>query len=420
MDRSPFAAARHAGGCVEKLAKLADGIGSPRAVVGVCLCGVFAFINLYLTQPLLPLFERLFSTTKSMVGLTVSAATLGVAISAPLIGVLAERMNRRRLIIVSTLVLSVLTLLAAASPGLHTMIVWRFFQGLALPGVFGVTIAYIGEEWHDSTLPLVMSLYVSSTALGGLSGRIVAGVLAERLSWRWSFLVPGLLTMLGAALIAWLLPAGQHVRSERSRTGVTDEVRAMFAHFRDRRLAATFAAGFLMLFALVATFTYITFYLAASPFGLSTEALSYLFAIYLIGLVVTPVGGLLVGKIGMRAGMTLAMCIALAGVLLTLSHGLWTVILAGLGMVTAGFFIGQSTANSFLAIAAPPGGRASAAGIYVCCYYIGGTVGGVVPAYFWSVGEWPACVGLIACAFVAALVIALMGWGTQKASSQIA
>lgn len=252
--------------------------------------------------------------------------------------------------------------------------------------------------------------------MGGLSGRIIAGVVAERINWRWSFLVLGLLTLVGAALIVWLLPAERRAKQLRASSGMAAELRAMFAHFRNPRLAATFAAGLFMLFALVATFTCVTFYLAAPPFRLSTEALSYLFAIYLIGLLVTPMGGALVGRIGMRAGMTLAMCVALAGVFLTLNDSLWVVILARLGLATAGFFVGQATANSFLAVAAPPGGRASAAGIYICCYYLGGTAGGVVLAYLWSIGEWPACMALIACVFAATLVIALVGWRTPPSA----
>ena len=36
------------------------GLGPPQALAAFCLCGVFAFLNLYVTQPMLPLFERLF------------------------------------------------------------------------------------------------------------------------------------------------------------------------------------------------------------------------------------------------------------------------------------------------------------------------------------------------------------------------
>lgn len=409
---TPFAAANPAIETIEeRLAPPANaGLGSLRAVAAVCLCGVVAFLNLYVTQPMLPLLERIFHASKSVVGLTVSGSTLGVALSAPILGALAEQMSRKRVIVASALLISVPTLLAATSPGLHALIFWRFLQGLVLPGVFAITITYIGEEWEHHSVPLVMSIYVSGTALGGFLGRITAGIAAERLNWRWSFVLLGVLTLLGAVLIAWWLP-GETRPIPRDDTGsVRAKIGAMLKHFRNPRLVATFAVGFGMLFALVSTFTYITFYLADAPFHLSTEALSYLFAIYLIGLVVTPGGGYLVTRIGMRAGIAVAIGAVIAGALITLSHSFWVVLLAGLGLVCTGVFMAQATANSFLRIAAPAGGRASAAGLYICCYYIGGTFGGVLPAYTWELGKWPACVALIACELAVTLAIALAGW----------
>jgi predicted MFS family arabinose efflux permease len=391
------------------------GLGSFQAVAAVCLCGIFAFLNLYVTQPMLPLLEDIFHASKSVVGLTVSAATLGVAISAPLLGALTEQMDRKRVIVASTIALAVPTLLAATSPGLHTLDVWRFLQGLISPGIFAITITYIGEEWERHALPIVMSLYVSGTALGGFVGRVTAGVAAERLNWRWSFVILGLLTLAGAAMIARWLPAERRVISPEHRVSPAEQLRAMLRHFRNPRLAATFAVGFGMLFALVGTFTYITFYLADPPFHLSTEALSYLFAIYLIGLLVTPAGGFLIRKIGLRAGIAVAVSACLAGALVTLSHSLWIVIIVGRGLVCTGVFLAQATANSFLRVAAPEGGRASAAGLYICCYYIGGTIGGVLPAYAWSLGKWPACVALIVCVLAITLAVALVGWREKPA-----
>nr|WP_252263855.1 MFS transporter [Paracidobacterium acidisoli] len=389
------------------------GLGPLRAIVAVCLCGVFAFLNLYVTQPMLPLLSNIFHASRAAVGLTVSASTLGVALSAAIFGALAERLSRKRVIVVSTLVLAVPTVLAATSPGLHTLIFWRFLQGLILPGIFGITITYIGEEWPKETIALIMSIYVSGTALGGFIGRLSAGLTAERFNWHWAFLLLGGLTLTGALVIARWLPSETRPLHGHP-GGFVAQLRPMVGHFRNPRLLATFAVGFGMLFALVGIFTYITFYLAAPPFGLSTGDLSWLFAIYLVGLLVTPLGGYLVTRIGMRFGIASAIALCLAGSLFTLSHHLWIVIFAGLGLVCTGVFIAQSTAASFLRIAAPEGSRASAAGLYITCYYIGGTAGGVIPGYIWSFGKWPACVALVAALLLVILVIALIGWREPK------
>jgi MFS family permease len=179
--------------------------------------------------------------------------------------------------------------------------------------------------------------------------------------------------------------------------------------FRNRRLVATFAVGFNVLFSLVGVFTWITFYLSATPFSLSITALSSLFFVYLIGLVVTPGAGYLITRVGLRAGIGGAICCSIAGVLLTLVHSL-PVVIVGLAMLSSGVFVAQTASQSHLRVAAPPGARVTAAGIYITCYYLGGTAAGVVPGAFWAFGKWPACVAFIVVMQLLALTIALKGW----------
>src|SRR6478736_398455 len=122
------------------------------AAVAVTLCGVCAFLEVYCTQPLLPLLARIFHASKTGVGMTVYAATLGVTISAPIFGALTERLPRTRVIVFS-------------------------LQGIMVPGVVAFVVTYIGEEWAPERVDLIMSFYVSGTALAGFFGRISAGIL---------------------------------------------------------------------------------------------------------------------------------------------------------------------------------------------------------------------------------------------------
>ncbi len=384
-------------------------------VLGVFLCGLFAFLDLYATQPILPLLQSLFGASKAAVGLTVSASTFGVAIAAPLLGIFTERLRRKRVILIAVLALAVPTLAAASSLTLHQLIFWRFLQGLVTPGIFATTIAYITEQWPPTSVAPVMSLYVSGTALGGFLGRTLTGVLAAHYGWRSPFLVVGALTAAGAWILARLLPPEQRViPAAPSTRSLTQQLAPLLQHFRNRRLLATYAIGFNVLFSLVAVFTYITFYLAAPPFSLSTEQLSYLFVVYLIGLVATPLAGGLLPRTGLRAGIAGAISLALAGVLITLAQSLVLVTL-GLALCCTGVFIAQACATSFLREAAPPEGRASAVGLYVACYYAGGTVAGVAPSYVWKAGGWPACVALIAVVDIVSVAIALIAWRSVPA-----
>src|SRR5665213_2871181 len=386
---------------------------SKRAASAVALCGVCSFLELYCTQPLLPLLARLFHASKTGVGMTVSAATLGVAISAPVFGALAERLARKRVIVVSLLGVCVPTLLAATSTTLAQLIFWRFLQGITVPGIIAVVITYIGEEWPPDRVALIMSFYVSGTALGGFIGRITSGIVADHFNWRVSFLALGAASLAGAAAIAAWLPRG----ARRSPLAAHDLdhsfIRQVQGLLRSRRLVATFAVGFNVLFSMVGVFSWITFYLSAPPFHLSATALSSLFFVYLIGLVVTPAAGYLITRVGLRAGIAGAIVCSIIGVLLTLDRSL-VVVIIGLTLLSSGVFISQTASSSHLRVASPPGARVTAAGLYITCYYLGGATAGVLPGAFWTIGGWPACVAFIVAMQMVALLIALIGWRAPK------
>lgn len=380
------------------------------AAVAVALCGVCAFLELYCTQPLLPLLTRTFHASKTGAGMTVSAATLGAALTAPFVGALTERLPRKRVIVAWLAAIALPTLLAATSTSLAQLIFWRFLQGIAVPGIVAVVVTYIGEEWPPQRVAFIMSFYVTGTALGGFLGRVSSGFLADWFNWRVSFLVQGVASLAGAAAVAAWLPHGRRRPPVSASPG---ERPPLLRHFQlllgNSRLLATYAVGFNILFVLVGVFTWITFHLNAAPFFLSAAALSSLFFVYLFALVATPAGGLLITRVGLRRGIAGSIVLTMIGVLLTLAPRLWVIIL-GLALLAIGFFISQTAAQSHLRAAAPPEARVTAAGLYLTCYYIGGTAAGVVLGLFWELGKWPACVAFLTVLQVGTLLAALLGW----------
>ncbi len=371
---------------------------------------MLAFLDLYCTQPLLPMFSRVFHASETRVGLTISASTLGVAISAALLALFAERMDRKRAILVSMAALGLCALMTATATSLESLAAWRFLQGLTTPGIFITTIAYVTEEWPPLLVPRVMSNYVAGTVFGGFLGRVAGGSLAERFGWRWTFLVLGIAGLAGAVVVSRLLrPAA--FRPPPRRGALFAPIRA---NFRNSRLVATFGIGFCMLFTLVSVFSCVTFHLAAAPFFLGAEELSWLFSVYLLGLFATLGAGRVLARVGLRHGMLGAIALAFSGTLVTLIPSLPLVGL-GLAMAGSGVFIAQTCANSFLRDAAAAGTRVSAAGMYICCYYIGGTVGGTLPGVAWRHAGWPGCVALTCSLLLIGAGLAFFGWRSRPA-----
>ncbi len=341
----------------------------------------------------------------AQISLVVSAATFGVAMSAPFAGMIADRFGRKRLIVVSLFGLALSTVLAASATTLNLLVLWRFLAGVFTPGIIASVLAYIAEEWPGKGSAKATAMYVSGTVLGGFIGRVLTGLLSDHGGWKLSFLILGLMTLAGAIAVLRFLPASRNfLRQSGLRRSLSDSAR----HLRNPVLIATFVVGFSVLFSLVGTFTYITFHLAAAPYWLRPAQQGMLFFVYLLGLVITPASGSLIQKIGHNRAVPLAVGVSSIGVLLTLAGPLWLIIV-GLAICSSGVFVCQAAASAYVGLAADRA-RSSAAGLYVTFYYLGGSAGAVVPGYVWSRAGWPGCIALIVVVQLVAGTIAFVFW----------
>jgi predicted MFS family arabinose efflux permease len=251
-----------------------------------------------------------------------------------------------------------------------------------------------------------MSLLVTGSVVGGFSGRLVTGLVAQALGWRSSFVALAALTVgAGAASARWL--PHQSVRTS-PRSEPLRALRALAARL-DGRLVVTYVVGFNVFFTQAALLTYVTFHLAEPPYLLSVAQLSWMFVVYLVGAVVTPFAGRGIDRVGSRRMLATALAVALGGTCLTLVPSV-AAIVSGIALCCTAAFTSQSAATSFLQIAAPREVRSTASGVYVSCYYFGGCVGGAVPAVAWHVAGWTGVVALVAIVQLVTLALALRFW----------
>jgi predicted MFS family arabinose efflux permease len=358
--------------------------------MAVGLAGFVSFLNLYSPQAILPLLGQEFAAGAAEISAIMTAGTLSVALIAPFTGTVADVLGRKRVIVIAMAIAVIPTALQALAPTLTSLIVWKFLQGLALPPVFAVTIAYIGEEWPRREAAAAAGIYTAGASLGGLCARFVTGVLADLFGWRAAFLALAAVTLISAAAVAWMLPREtKFLRSE----GFAASARQMLAHFRNPQLVATYAVGFGTLFNFIATFTFVSFHLAAPPYGLSASAIGAIFLVYLVGTVLTPSVGWAIGKFGRRTCMMAIIAVWMAGILLTLATPL-VAIIAGVAVCAGTGLLTQAISTGYVAVSAERG-ASSAVGLYVSAFYIGGSAGAALGAIGWVAGGWPACVALV-------------------------
>jgi MFS family permease len=379
----------------------------------VVLAGFAAFLDLYATQPLLPMLMRQFDATHFDVSLTVTAATIAVAFAAPVVGRMADVVGRKRVIVGSALGLALATALVATSTSLTQFVFWRFIEGLMTPGIFAITIAYIQDEWPSTHVGRASGAYVAGSVTGGFSGRMLVGLVSDPFGWKVAFLLLAAVNLLTAlALAAWL-----REESVRPQPQAGGHAKSMELVLKNARLQATNLVGFCVLFVQVAAFTYVTFYLSEPPFYLSTTALSWVFVVFLVGASVVPFAGRLIDAKGYRTTLVIGIAVGAAGSLLTLVP--WLPLIAlGLAMVGTGVFISHATASSYIGFVTPRN-RGLAVGFYSTAYYIGGSLGGALPALFWNVGGWLACVLMLVVVQTVTVATALAFWHQGKAGNAV-
>lgn len=368
------------------------------------LIGMFAFLQVYSIQAILPVLMMDFTATEVQAGMIVGATILAIAIMSPFLGMLSDAVGRKSFIVGALLFLAIPTALIAQSPNIGWMGMWRFMQGLSVPGITVVTIAYIGEEFEGRALTELMSFYVSGSVLGGFMGRFLLGHLHELIGWRAGYYVMAGMTLIGALWVGKMLPASRHFVAN---PNFRSAMQTLGEHLVNRYVVTSCLLGACVLFSLVGCFTFINLHLANIPYELSTGALANIFAVYLIGVVITPLSTTLLRRFGSARTVRVAVIISMFGVLLTLVTPLWGIVL-GLAIMSSGVFITQAATISYIAVNVKKG-RSLASGLYYMGYYAGGTMGAWLCGIAYARGQWSLTVWLLLFVQVLALLVASIG-----------
>lgn len=371
--------------------------------VAIASCAICTFLNLYSTQSVLPFIAEELGIGAARASLVVTAGTLAVALTAPFAGAVSDRLGRKRIILAAMTLLMLPTLMLAFSGSLEELVFWRFLQGLLLPPIFAVTIAYIGDEWPKHEAATVVGIYSATSAIGGFLGRFIPGLLTEQFTWRGGFIAIAAINLVCVAVTWFLLPREkQFVRA----TSLGASLRQMVSHLGNGRLVATYAVGFGVMFNFMATFTFISFHLAAPPFSRSALFLGAIFVVYLAGSALAPWTGHFVRRFGRRPFVLGVIAMWAVGLTLTLTSSIPLIVAGLLVASTTGILI-QATSTGYVAVSAPAG-TSAAVGLYVLFFYTGGSVGGWLPGHAYDAGGWPASLAMVfAMLAIMATIVAL-------------
>jgi predicted MFS family arabinose efflux permease len=183
----------------------------------------------------------------------------------------------------------------------------------------------------------------------------------------------------------------------------------MLRHLRDPQLVATYAIGFGVLFNFIATFTYVSFHLAAPPYHFSPTMLGALFLTYLVSSPIVPWVGRGMALFGRRPFVLGVIALWIVGVLLLLAPPV-SAIIVGLTLCAVCGMICQAVSTGYVTMTAKEG-RSSAVGLYATSYYAGGSAGALVTGIAWTLAGWTGCVATIVAMQLIIAGIVAAAWG---------
>ncbi|MBS0893602.1 MFS transporter [Tatumella sp. JGM130] len=372
-----------------------------QVTIALFSAGLATFAQLYCVQPVLPVLSHQFNISPAMSSVSLSISTACMAFGLLITGAISDAIGRKSMMVGALLLAACCTLASGMMSDWTGILIMRALIGLSLSGVAAVAMTYLSEEIHPGVLAFTMGLYISGNSIGGMSGRLLTGVITDFFNWRVAILSIGCCALAAAFMFWKILPESRHFRPVRLRPKAL--LINFRLHFRDKGLPLLFIIGFLVMGAFVTLFNYIGYRLLHAPYSMSQATVGLISVVYLAGSWSSPKAGAMSVRFGRGPVFLFSVSLMLAGVLVSLFSPVW-LILPGLLMFTGGFFAAHSIASSWIGVRARRA-KGQASSMYLFCYYLGSSVAGTSGGIFWRHFGWTGVVGFISVLLILALCV---------------
>ncbi|MDE3231439.1 MAG: MFS transporter, partial [Chloroflexota bacterium] len=330
-----------------------------------------------------------------------------LAFASLIAGRIADRFGSRRVMLVCSCALAVLSALAAVAPTFALLVATRAAQGLVVPGITVSGLAYLHNDLPASWRGRVSGFYIGTNTLGGLVGRLVVGLLVDAITWRGGLAVIAGLVALGALVLVVGMP--KSTPRGAASAGETLAPPAASLPVIARRLWWAPLIGAVVFFPFLSVFTFTPYRLEGPPFSLSPSIANLFYLVYILGAIASLAAGQISDRIGRRSTIYLGLAICAAGLLLSLASSL-ALALVALALVCVGSLSAHVVANASVSDGANPlgaGARATALSLYTMGFYIGGGLGAFIPGFGWERLGWAGVLAPCGVAVALASLVAL-------------
>ena len=353
-------------------------------LLSLFLAGFAVFSSLYCVQPMMPFLAKFFHVTPTHSSFPLSFSTIALALGLLFAGLISDRFGRKQIMAISLFSTAILLLISSFLPYWEIFLATRMMVGLAVSGVASVAMTYIGEEIAQKDVGFAMGLYISGTAIGGMGGRLIAGVLLDYISWQTATMIIGVLNLLIAITFYIALPASKHFKSYPIQ--LSRFIESFKKNLSDPKLRLLFVEGFILMGCFVTVFNYMSYHLLEKPFELSQTWIGLISIAYLSGIYSSPRAASWSRKFGRDKVLIAMFSSMILGLWIMLLPSLWTVLL-GLLIFTFSFFAAHSTSSSWVSVQSLQY-RAVGSSLYLFCYYLGSSFLGSSSGLVWENYGW--------------------------------
>ncbi len=383
---------------------------SPALILLMSVATGLAVASNYYAQPLLETIARAFALSVNQAGFIVTAAQLGYAVGLMLLVPLGDIFERRKLIVVMTLLSAGGMLVTASSQSL-----WVMIFGTAITGLFSVVAQILVPLAATLAAPenrgKVIGTIMSGLLLGILLARTVAGLLASLGGWRTVYWVASVLMILMAGALWRGLPSAK----PQNHLNYFQLLRSVLGLFLGDKILATRALlGGLTFASFSILWTSMAFLLASPPFNYS-EGMIGLFGL------AGAAGALGARPAGSISDKGKAHITTTAGLLLLLlswgfiALGQVSIIALIIGILVLDLTVqGVHITNQSVIYRMVPEARNRLTAGYMTSYFIGGAAGSVISASAYQHAGWN---GVCLAGGIITLVNLLVWWGGHHHSA---
>jgi len=342
------------------------------------------FCNLYLFQPMLPYMAKHFAVSETQINWVFAAATLALSVSLVPWAISSEAIGRRRVMLLGLFAMPLIGALMLISSEFWVLVLARALMGVALAAFASVAVAYMVEELSPQAFSKAIGGYIAANSLGGISGRIVGGLLTDAMGWQQAVMAMSAFTLVGAVIVLFCLPVQAHFKPQRGM--FFHHNRALVKHLSNRTIWLAMLIGGTNFALFVNLYSVMGFRLVAEPYNMPIGLASLIFLCYLAGTLSSKLTANWSRRYAPIPGMVLGALLSMSGMLIAMIESIPFMML-GLMLISFGAFFTHTLAYAWVSQKATEA-KATATALYLVHYYVGGSLGGFFLLYCWQHGGW--------------------------------